>query len=79
MIGFLVRGRVRIKIRIRVRDGVMFNVQVYHWSKCRTFGLNKILPANCPNLIGQSLFRPPNKGRGDSDFYHVSLYLQKSV
>ena len=28
MIGFLVQGRVRIKIRIRV--GVMFNVSIYH-------------------------------------------------
>ena len=37
MIGFLVRGRVRIKmmIRVRVRVGVTFNVSVYHWSNCR--------------------------------------------
>ena len=36
MIGFLVRGRVRIKIRfrVRVRRGVTFNVRVYHWSNC---------------------------------------------
>ena len=33
MIGILVWGRVRIKIRIGV--GVMFNISVYHWSKCR--------------------------------------------
>ena len=48
MIGFLVRGRVRIKIRVmfRVRAwvAVMFNVSVNHWSncrrsKCRTFYL----------------------------------------
>ena len=32
MIGLLVRGRVRIKIRVRV--GVTFNVRVYHWSNC---------------------------------------------
>ena len=34
MIGFWVRGRVRIKIRItvRVRVGVTFNVSVYHWN-----------------------------------------------
>ena len=42
MIGFLVRGSVRIKIRVRVRVGVSVNVGVYcwsncHWSKCRTF------------------------------------------
>ena len=30
MIGFLVRGRVRIKIRFRVRVGVTFNVSIYH-------------------------------------------------
>ena len=37
MIGFLVQGRVRIKIRIwvRVRVGVTFNISVYHWSNCR--------------------------------------------
>ena len=43
MIGFLVRGRVRVKIRIRVRVkimirvkvGVTFNVSVCHWSNCR--------------------------------------------
>ena len=29
MIEFLVQGRVRIKIRVRV--GVMFNIRVYHW------------------------------------------------
>ena len=33
MIGFLVGDRVRIKIRIRV--GVTFNVSIYHWSNCR--------------------------------------------
>ena len=41
MIGFLVRGRVRVKLRIRVRDrvtvGVMFNASVCYWSKCHTF------------------------------------------
>ena len=43
---FLVRGSVRITIRIkdRVRIGITFNVRVYHWrncrrSKCRTFVL----------------------------------------
>ena len=41
MIGFLILGRVMIKIRVRV--GVTFNVRVYRWSccrrsKCRTFG-----------------------------------------
>ena len=35
MIGYLVRGRVRIKIMIRVRVGVTFNVMVYHRSNCR--------------------------------------------
>ena len=35
MIGFLVRGKVRIKIGIRVRVGVTFNVRVSHWSNCR--------------------------------------------
>ena len=40
MIGFLVQGRVRIKLRIRV--GITFKVSVYLWSncgrsKCRTF------------------------------------------
>ena len=46
MIGLLVRGRVRIKIRFRdsVRVGVTFNVSVYYWSncrrsKCRTFSI----------------------------------------
>ena len=38
MIGFLVWGRVSIRVRV----GVTFNVRVYHWSnchrsKCRTF------------------------------------------
>ena len=33
MIGFVVRGRVRLKIRVRV--GVTFNISVYHWSNCR--------------------------------------------
>ena len=43
MIGLLVRGRIRIKIRIRNRPGVTFNVSFYHWSnncrgsECRTF------------------------------------------
>ena len=37
IIGFLVRGRVRIKIRVSVRVGVTFNVNVYHWSKCTFF------------------------------------------
>ena len=42
MIGFLVRGRVKIKIRFRVRVGVTLNVSIYHRSnchrsKCRTF------------------------------------------
>ena len=47
MIGFLVRGRVRIKmmirVTVRVRVGVTFNVMVYHrsnncrQSKCCTF------------------------------------------
>ena len=32
MIGFLVRGRVRIKIRVRVGVRVTFNVSIYHWS-----------------------------------------------
>ena len=32
MIGFLVQGRVRIKIWIRVRVGVMFNNSIYHTS-----------------------------------------------
>ena len=32
MIGFGVRGRERVKIRIKVRVGVTFNVIVYHWS-----------------------------------------------
>ena len=49
MIGFLVRGRVRLKIRIRVRVGVMFNISVYHWSNCRrskycTFSLTYFRP-----------------------------------
>ena len=39
MIGFLVRGRVRIKIRFRVRVpvrvGVTFNVGIYNRSNCR--------------------------------------------
>ena len=37
MIGFLVRGRVRIKtrFRVRVRVGVTFNVSIYHRSNCR--------------------------------------------
>ena len=39
MIGFLVRGRVRIKIRFRVRFrvrvGVTFNINIYHRSNCR--------------------------------------------
>ena len=46
MIGFLVRGRVRVKliirIRVMVRVGDTFNFSVYHGgncrrSKCRTF------------------------------------------
>ena len=42
MIGFLVRGWVRIKIRIRVSVRVMFNVTIYNRincrrCKCRTF------------------------------------------
>ena len=44
IIGFLVQGRVRIKIRVRVtvRVGVMFKVSIYHRSNrrrsnCRTF------------------------------------------
>ena len=43
MIGLLARGRIRIKIRIRNRPGVTFNVSFYHWSnncrgsECRTF------------------------------------------
>ena len=59
-IGFLARGRVMIKIRVRV--GVTFNVSVYHWSNCRrshnssnhsdsSIGMTKILnifpPATC--------------------------------
>ena len=44
-IGFLAPGRVIMKIRIRIRVGVTFNVKVYHWSKCcrskcRTFPFN---------------------------------------
>ena len=39
VIGFLVLGRARIKIMIRigvrVRVGVTFNVIIYHWSNCR--------------------------------------------
>ena len=33
MIGFLVRGSVRIKVWVRVR--VTFNISVCHWSNCR--------------------------------------------
>ena len=33
MIVFLVRDEVRIKVRVRA--GVTFNVGVYHWSNCR--------------------------------------------
>ena len=33
MIGFVVWGRVRLKIRIRV--GVTCNISVYLWSNCR--------------------------------------------
>ena len=38
MIGFLVQGRVRIKIGVRDRVRVMFNVGIYHRSKYCTFG-----------------------------------------
>ena len=31
VIGFLVRSRVGIRVRV----GVMFNVSIYHWSNCR--------------------------------------------
>ena len=34
MIGFLVRGWVRIRVRIRVRVGFRYNIRVYHWSNC---------------------------------------------
>ena len=39
MIGCLLSGRVRIKIRDRVRVKVMFNVGIYHRSICRTFDI----------------------------------------
>ena len=47
MIGFLVQGRVRIRIRVRDGVGVTFNVSVYHWStchrsKCRTHTFSDI-------------------------------------
>ena len=37
MIGFLVQGRVRVKIRnleLGLRLGVSVTVSVYHWSNC---------------------------------------------
>ena len=52
MIGFLVRSRVRIKMLIRVRVGVTYNVRVYHWSnsrrsRCRTF----LLPIQIDSVL----------------------------
>ena len=42
MIGCLLLGRVRIKIRDRVRVKVMFNVGIYHRSICRTFDILQV-------------------------------------
>ena len=47
MIGFLVRGKVRIKIRVRV--GVTFNVRVYRWSNCRR--------SKCRTFVSYTSFR----------------------
>ena len=48
MIGFLVCGRVRVKIRfnVRVRVGVSFNGSVYHWSYGRRIFLQFIVLKN---------------------------------
>ena len=45
--GFLVPGRVRIEIR--GRDGVSFNVSIYHWSNCRR---SKCRPFLLTSLMG---------------------------
>ena len=73
MVGFLVRGRVRIKIRIRVRIGVMFNVRVYHWSNCRRSKCCTFAPPRIPGYAithvafpGQGLNADLSKGIEDA-------------
>ena len=39
----------------------------------------KIIPANCPHLVDWPKGGGGGGGGGESNFYHVSLFLQKSV
>ena len=73
MIGVLIRGRARIKIRfsVRVRVGITFNVRIYHRSNCRqskcrtflksnndTFFYDQILQVHQKNLLCISHLQP---------------------
>ena len=72
--GFLVWGRVRIKIRIRV--GVAFNVSVYHSSNCRRSKYRTFRPR--PEKVAQR--RAGGGGGGQySDTYFSFLQKKNTV